>query len=110
MTIVDKKHLAKYPKGTVFAECDGGAILSDIMIKDGGSFGAVNVVPKAPSGCIDYCYPDDAEYSYWDWDLEADYDDNDNFVVFEPREVMMMINALTQALLGKSGEDFGGDF
>lgn len=110
MIIVDKEHLSNYPKGTVFAEFDGSEVSSEIMVKDDGGFGAVSIVPYAPLGYIDYCNPEDTRYLYRDWDLENDYDDNVNFVVFEPREVMMMINALTQGLLGRSGENFGDDF
>ena len=85
MKEVRAKDFDNYPGGTLFAEYKPYIFMSDLMVKDTIEFGATKVVPI------------DGEVFDYDWSLR-EYKDDDIFVVFEEREILMMIKTLLNSV------------
>lgn len=94
MNIIKAKNFKYYPKGTVFAEYTPNVLASDIMVKDDFVFGATTLVPI------------DGEVFDFDWNLN-EYKDDDLFIVFEEREIMMMIKTLLRGISLIEGDEIG---
>jgi len=94
MDIIKAKDFKNYPKGTIFAEYTPHVLASDIMIKDDFCFGATTLVPI------------DGEVFDFDWNLN-EYKDDDLFIVFEEREIMMMIKTLLRGISLIEGDEIG---
>ena len=92
--IVTKKEFEEYPKGTIFAEYTPHILASDIMLKDDFLFGATTLVPI------------DGEVFDFDWNLN-EYKDDDLFIVFEEREIMMMVKILLRGISLIEGDEIG---
>lgn len=94
MNIVAKKEFENYPKGTIFADYTPDVHLSDVMVKDDYTFGATNIVPI------------NEEVFDWDWSLN-EYRDTDLFIVFEEKEILMMIKTLMRGVSLIEGDEIG---
>ena len=85
MIKVRAKDFYSYPGGTLFAEYKPDISFLDLMVKDTNEFGATKVVPI------------DGEVFDYDWSLN-EYKDDDIFVVFEEREILVMIKTLLNSV------------
>lgn len=94
MEIIKANDFRNYPKGTIFAEYTPDVLASDIMIKDDFCFGATTLVPI------------DGEVFDFDWNLN-EYKDDDLFIVFEEREIIMMIKLLLRGISLIDGDEIG---
>lgn len=118
MKIVDKHALALMPEGTAFYRLDkwgniGEGCEQGLLIKSSGTFysfdnepmfnGVIYLQPDTPEGC-GFDFPKDTEVPYdfelFDVDTDSnDFDDDDRFLVLEPKELKKIADFLQECYL-----------
>lgn len=101
MRIVSKNELLNEPSGTVYSRYTPDMIYGELHIKV-GDICNLSLIPTFDFGSAEDVFRT-TNWSTDDLSIQADYDKNDLFAVFNKAEIRKMIDCLSWALSGCDG-------